>query len=110
MKYTWGTMAASSFWDMHLSVACTTTDAEFQNRIIIRNRTLKLDVVARQPHPDPNQTPHTAPHPRSRSAEPKGLNRPGTSSGSQITGRLGARELTGGWHLDLSMLSDPSIC
>ncbi len=63
MKYTWSTMAASSFWDMRLSVACTATDAEFQNRIIIRHRTLNLDVVARQPHPDPNHAPHTAPRP-----------------------------------------------
>jgi hypothetical protein len=63
MKYTWSTMAASSFWDMRLSVACTATDAEFQNRIIIRDRTLNLDVVARQPHPDPNYAPHTAPRP-----------------------------------------------
>ncbi len=38
-KYTWNTMVAPSFWDMRLSVACTATDAEFQNRIIIRDRT-----------------------------------------------------------------------
>jgi hypothetical protein len=37
MKYTWSTMASSSFWDMRLSVACTATDAAFQNRIIIRD-------------------------------------------------------------------------
>jgi hypothetical protein len=42
---------------------------------------------------------------RSAEAEPKGLNRP-----SQLKGRLGARELTDGWHLNLSMLSDPSVC
>ncbi len=29
---------------------------------------------------------------------------------SQLTGRLGARELTDGWQLTISMLSDPSIC
>jgi hypothetical protein len=40
MKYTWNTMAASSFWDVRLSVACTATDAEFQNRIIIRDHTM----------------------------------------------------------------------
>ncbi len=67
MKYTWNTMVASSFWDMRLSVACTATDAEFQNRIIIRDHTMNLHVVARQPHPGPgaglNQAPHTAPRP-----------------------------------------------
>ena len=49
MKYTWNTMVASSYWDMRLSVACTATDAEFQNRIIIRDHTMNLPVVARQP-------------------------------------------------------------
>jgi hypothetical protein len=63
MKYTWNTMVASSYWDMRLSVACTATDAEFQNRIIIRDHTMNLPVVARQPHPDPNHAPHTAPRP-----------------------------------------------
>ena len=47
-------MAASSYWDMRLSVACTATDAEFQNRIIQRDRTLNFPVVAQQPNPDPN--------------------------------------------------------
>ena len=55
MKYTLNTMVASSYWDMRLSVACTATDAEFQNRIIIRDHT--------QPHPNPNHAPHTAPRP-----------------------------------------------
>ena len=63
MKYTWNTMVASSFWDMRLSVACTATNAEFQNRIIIRDHNTNLPVVARQPHPDPNHAPHTAPSP-----------------------------------------------
>ncbi len=50
MKYTWSTMVASSFWDMRLSVACTATDAEFQDRrIIICDHTMNLPVVARQP-------------------------------------------------------------
>jgi hypothetical protein len=53
-------MVASSFWDMRLSVACVATDAEYQNRIIQRDRTLNLPVVARQPHPDPNFAPHAA--------------------------------------------------
>ena len=56
-------MMASSFWNMRLSVACTATDAEFQNRIIIRDHTMNLLVVARQPHPDPNHAPHTAQRP-----------------------------------------------
>ena len=38
-------------------------DAEFQNRIIIRDHTMNLPVVARQPHPDPNHAPHTVPRP-----------------------------------------------
>ncbi len=63
MKYTWNTMVASSFWEMRLSVACTATDADFQNHIIIRDHTMNLPVVARQPHPDPNHAPHTAPRP-----------------------------------------------
>ena len=55
-------MVASSFWDMRLSVACVATDAEYQNRIIQRDRTLNFPVVARQPHPDPNFAPHTVRH------------------------------------------------
>ena len=62
LHYTWSTMAASSFWDMRLSAACAATDAEFQNRIIQRDRTLNLPVVARQPHPNPNYAPHAARH------------------------------------------------
>ena len=60
LHYSWNTMVASSFWDMRLSVACVATDAEYQNRIIQRDRTLNLPVVARQPHPDPNFAPHAA--------------------------------------------------
>ena len=60
LRYSWNTMVASSFWDMRLSVACVATDAEYQNRIIQRDRTLNLPVVARQPHPDPNFAPHAA--------------------------------------------------
>jgi hypothetical protein len=59
-KYKWNTMVASSYWDMRLSVACTATDAEFQNRIIIRDHTMNLPVVARQPYPDIHHAPHTA--------------------------------------------------
>ncbi len=42
---------------------CTVTGAEFQNRIIIRDHTMNLPFVARQPQPDPNHAPHTAPRP-----------------------------------------------
>ncbi len=83
MKFTWNTMVASSYWDMRLSVACTATDAEFQNRIIIRDHSMIL-VVARQPHPNPNHALHTAPRPAcSRGAEPKGLGRLGKTARSQ---------------------------
>ncbi len=67
VKYTWNTMVASSFWDMRLRMACTAADAEFQNRIIIRDHTMNLPVVARQP-PDPNRAPHTAPRPPAAAA------------------------------------------
>ena len=90
IKYTWNTMVASSYWDMRLSVACTATDAEFQNRIIIRDHTMNLPVVARQPHSDPNHAPaHDAAPARSRSAEPKGLSSSSTQEPAP-TGRLRA--------------------
>ena len=60
LRHSWNTMAASSFWDMRLSIACAATDAEYQNRIILHDNTLNLPVVARQPHPDPNYAPHAA--------------------------------------------------
>ncbi len=63
MECTLSAMVASSYWDMRLSVECTMTDAEFQNRIVIRDHTMNLPVVARQPHPNPNHAPHTAPRP-----------------------------------------------
>jgi hypothetical protein len=55
-------------WDMRLSVACTATDAEFQNSIIIRDHTMNLLVVALafgygSGYTDPNHAPHTAPRP-----------------------------------------------
>ena len=53
-------MVALPFWDMRLSIACAAADAEYQNRIILRDNTLFLPVVAQQPHPNPNYTPHTA--------------------------------------------------
>jgi hypothetical protein len=49
------------------------TDAEFQNRIIIRDHTMK-------PNPDPNKAAHGAAPASSRSAEPKG---PGTTVRNQ---------------------------
>jgi hypothetical protein len=54
LYYTRSTMVASSFWDMRLSVACVATDAEFQNRVIQRDRTLNFPVVARQPNSNLN--------------------------------------------------------
>ena len=42
LRYSWNTMVASSFWDMRLSMACVTTDAEYQNRIILHDNTLNL--------------------------------------------------------------------
>ena len=60
LKRSWNTMVASSFWDMCLSIACTATDAEYQDRINLHDNTLNLPVVARQPHPDPNYVPHSA--------------------------------------------------
>jgi hypothetical protein len=60
LRYSWNTMVASSYWDMRLSVACVATDADYQNRIIQRDRTLNFPVVARQPHPDPNFAPYAA--------------------------------------------------
>ena len=54
IQTSWNTREASSYWDMRLSLACAATDAHFQNRILQRDYTLALPVVARQPHPDIN--------------------------------------------------------
>ena len=48
---------------MRLSIACAATETEYQNRIILHDNTLNLPVVARQPHPDPNYSPHAAARP-----------------------------------------------
>ena len=48
------------------------TDAEFQNRIIMRDNTLSLFVVARQPHPNPNFAPHAAARPAAAAAARRG--------------------------------------
>ena len=66
VQHSWNTLVASTYWDMRLSIASAATDAEFQSRVIRRDMTLNLPVVARQPHPDPNFAPHAAhfwPHP-----------------------------------------------
>jgi len=60
MRHTWNTDVAPTYWDMRLSVACAATDALFQNRVIQRDVTRNLPVVARQPHWDPNYTVHAA--------------------------------------------------
>ncbi len=62
MQYTWNTMAASSYLEMRLSVACTATDAEYQNRIIQRDRTLNFPVLAQQRNTDPSFVPYYATH------------------------------------------------
>ena len=49
--HTWNTSMASTYWDMRLSAACAATDAEFQNRLMDRDRTLNLPVMERQPTP-----------------------------------------------------------
>ena len=46
--------------DMCLSLACATTDADYQSRIILQDNALNLTVVARQPHLDPNYALHMA--------------------------------------------------
>ena len=53
-------LVTSSFWEMRLSIAFAATDAEFQNRIILHDKTLNFPVVSQQPHPDPNYAPHAA--------------------------------------------------
>ena len=45
---------------MRRSIACSVTDAEFQNRIILHDNTLNLHVVARQPNPYLNYALQTA--------------------------------------------------
>ena len=62
LRHMWNTMVASSFWDMRLSMACAATDVEYQKRILLRDNTLNLSFVARQPHPDPNHAAHTVVH------------------------------------------------
>jgi len=60
MDTTWLTMYASTYWDMRLSVACAATDAYYQSRIILRDKTLNFPVVARQPNPDPNYNEYSS--------------------------------------------------
>ena len=57
---TWNTMVASTYWDMRLSTACAVTDSQYQNRLIQRDMTRNLPVVARQPHPNPNYAGYRA--------------------------------------------------
>jgi hypothetical protein len=44
---------------MRLSIAFAATDVEY-HRIILHDSIPNLPVVARQPHPDHNYTPHSA--------------------------------------------------
>ena len=64
VEFTWNTGVASTYWDMRFSVACAVTDAHFQNRLIQRDLTLSLPVVARQPHPDINHAAYRSGQPR----------------------------------------------
>ena len=81
--------------DMRLSVACTAAEAEFQNRIIIRDHTMNLPVVARQPHPDPNHVPHKELRPSVAGAPNRGAcAAPARPPGASPHRSLGARELT----------------
>jgi len=58
IESTWNTRHASMYWDMRLSVACAATDAQAQNRIIYRDRTLNMDSNSRWQGMDPNAAPY----------------------------------------------------
>ena len=91
VQYSWNTLVASTYWDMRLSIASAATDAEFQSRVIRRDMTLNLPVVARQPHPDPNYAPHAAhfwlPSP---AAPPDAIADGATAGAHAVAGRGGA--------------------
>ena len=54
IQTTWNTLHASTYLNMHLSVAGAAKDAQVQNDIWLSDFTRNLVVVCRQPHPDPN--------------------------------------------------------
>ena len=51
LKHSWNTMVASSFWDMHLSIACAATDARTASSSTTTPST-SPSCMAQQPHPD----------------------------------------------------------
>jgi len=46
------------YWDMQINVACAATDAQEQNRIMYRNRSLNFDSNSRWQGKDPNAAPY----------------------------------------------------
>jgi hypothetical protein len=55
IQSTWNTLFASTYWDMRLSMACTSMSAEVVGRIIVRDFNLNLaSDGSRQPLVDPN--------------------------------------------------------
>ena len=55
IQATWSTLYASTYWDMRLSMACTSMSAEVVGRIIVRDFNLNLATDgSRQPFANPN--------------------------------------------------------
>ena len=65
---TWNTLYASTYWDMRLSVACTSMSAEVVGRLLVRDTNLNMavDPRERQPPRDPNWTPYASAGPSAR--------------------------------------------
>ena len=66
LKYSWNTMAVSSFWDMRLGIACAATDAEFQTASFLHDNTPSTSMSWRG---SPTLTP-TMCHTRRRASSP----------------------------------------
>ena len=58
LELAWNTVFASTYWDMRLSVACTSASAEVVNRLVARdqNANMVTHPLRRQPWLDPNAT------------------------------------------------------
>ena len=58
LELAWNTVFASTYWDMRLSVACTSASAEAVNRLVARdqNANMVTHPLRRQPWLDPNAT------------------------------------------------------
>ena len=65
---TWNTLYASTYWDMRLSVACTSMSAEVVGRLLVRDTNLNMavDPRERQPPRDPNWAPYATTGPSAR--------------------------------------------